>query len=64
MYRVRSSLMHSGQSSETCKVSGYGEMETSEVVSEALNVTAHVVRRMVAFDMALDWGALELSSPA
>ncbi|MBI2266132.1 MAG: hypothetical protein HYU64_13320 [Armatimonadetes bacterium] len=64
MYKIRSSLMHSGQSSDTCKVRGYGDLKTTEIVSEAMGITASVIQRVIGFGTTLDWGAIELSSPA
>jgi hypothetical protein len=64
MYKIRSSLMHSGQSSDTCRVRGYGDMLATEVVSEALSITASVVQRIIGMGAIPDWGLLELSSPA
>ena len=63
MYKIRSSLMHSGQSSDTCKVRGYGEMQTTEIVSVALEITASVIQKVVGLGTTPDWGSLELSSP-
>jgi hypothetical protein len=64
MYKVRSSLMHSGHSSDTCKVRGFGDLQTTEIVSEALKITALVIQRIIGLGGPPDWGSLELSSSA
>jgi len=63
MYKIRSSLLHSGQSGDTWMVRGYGEMQTTEIVSEAVRIAALVIQRVVGFGTVPDWGSLELSSP-
>jgi len=63
MYGIRSSLMHSGQTKDICIVRGYGKLQTSEVVSEALRITALVIQRMIRLGAPPDWSILELSSP-
>jgi hypothetical protein len=64
MYKVRSSLMHSGQASDICRVSGYGDMQTAQVITEASAITAGVIEKIVGFGATPDWSAIELSSPA
>ena len=63
MYKIRSSLMHSGKSSETCKVRGYKKMLTTDVVSEALLLTASVIQTIIGMGSIPDWGSIELSNP-
>lgn len=63
MYKIRSSLMHSGQFSEDCRVRGYGNIPTADVVSEALRITALVVQNIIGGGAIPDWSALELSHP-
>jgi len=60
MYKIRSSLMHSGQTNDTCKVRGHGEMRTAGIVSTALEITASVIQRVVAFGAPPDWSSLEV----
>ncbi len=62
MYKIRSSLMHSGQSSDTCKVRGYGDLKTTDIVSEALNITALVIQKIISLGARPDWSSLELST--
>ncbi|MBT9172480.1 MAG: hypothetical protein DDT21_00863 [Syntrophomonadaceae bacterium] len=62
MYQIRSSLMHSGHSSDTCKVRAYGNRQTTEIVSEALKITAMVIQGIVGLGVHPDWCSLELSN--
>lgn len=62
MYKIRSSLMHSGQFSDTRKIRGYGRMSTKDVVSEALEITASLIQTIIGRGSIPDWGSIELSS--
>jgi hypothetical protein len=64
MYKIRSSMMHSGHSSDTCKVRGFGDLQTTEIVSEALKITALVIQKMIGLGEPADWSSLELSTSA
>jgi hypothetical protein len=61
MYKMRSSLMHSGQCSETVKVRGFANARSTEVIAEASRITAMVIHRMIDEGNPPDWNTLELS---
>lgn len=61
-YGLRSALMHSGHAPATCKVHGFGQESTPNVVAEATRITAKVIRRVLMQGGLPDWPRLELSN--
>jgi len=63
MYKVRSSLLHSGKSMEDCRIRRYGRLPVDKVISEAIEITASVIQTIIAMGSIPDWGCIELSIP-
>jgi hypothetical protein len=60
-YGLRSAVVHSGRAPEHCTPRGLGKMLSTDVTSEAVSITAAVIRRIVTDGQLPEWDLLEMS---
>jgi hypothetical protein len=62
LYTLRSQLVHDGKVSDKVKVVRRGKVNTSQVVSEAVRISAQVIREVLDRGEIPDWYLLEVKS--
>ena len=60
LYDLRSSVAHTGKTSQTVKVKGYGKVKVDKFIQQAMNVTANVIISAINQGSLPDWFEEEL----
>ena len=62
LYSIRSAVVHNGEAPKDISVKGSGSKPSKEVVTEAINITANIIKTIAKSGSMPDWYRLELGS--
>jgi len=62
LYSIRSAVVHNGEAPKDVSVKGSGSKPSSEVVTEAITITANIIKTIARHGSIPDWYRLELGS--